>query len=72
MQGLKSTSLQPSCAFILASAHADSIPCMESAAVPHLASHVHKEFVALHPPQILHLLTVLLSLRLVGGFGAGW
>lgn len=39
--------------------------------VPDLASHVDKEFMALHPLQILHLLTVLLSLRLVRGFGAG-
>lgn len=44
---------------------------MESSAVSDLASLVDKEFVALHPPQIPHLLTVLLSLKLVRGFGAG-
>lgn len=65
----KCTSLQIS-AFILASAEADSIPCMISSAVPDLAS-VNKECVALHPPQISRLLTFLLSLRPGSGFGSG-
>lgn len=44
---------------------------MELSAVPDLAYYVDKEFVALPPVQIPHLLIVLLSLELVRGFGAG-
>lgn len=50
--------------FILASAKADSILCMALSAVPALAYHVNKEHVHLHPLQISHLLTFLLSFRL--------
>jgi len=66
----KYTTLQLSSACILASAKADSVSCMISSAVPDLASLVNKEYVALHPLQILHLLTFLLSFRLESGFGS--
>lgn len=67
----KYTGPQLSSASILAGAKADSIPCMILSAVPDLVSHVNEEYVALHPPQILRLLTFLLSFRLESGFGSG-
>lgn len=44
---------------------------MALSAVPALAYHVNKEHIRLHPLQISHLLTFLLSFRLVDSGQAG-